>query len=213
MRSDRPKPYLYLGQRQLIDITLERLLSVGCIDRIRLALHPKDRWWADTDSARSSRILPYTGGAERDESVRAGLDQIRPQAAPEDWVLVHDVARPCVSIADIEALLAAISEDPVGGLLAAPVVDTIKQVAEDGRVDGTADRSRLWRALTPQVFRFGILDQALKQARETGIRVTDEASAVEALGLRPQVVAGRSDNIKVTTPEDLSLAAWFLGLS
>jgi 2-C-methyl-D-erythritol 4-phosphate cytidylyltransferase len=210
MRADRPKPYLRLGDRYLIDVTLSRLLAVDSIDRIQLALHPEDRWWADTESASSDFISIYTGGAERDDSVRAGLECIRPEAAPDDWVLVHDVARPCVSGADIEALLAALAGSPVGGILAAPLVDTIKLVAEDGRIEGTADRRRLWRALTPQVFRFEVLDRALRQARARGTRITDEASAVEALGLQPLVVTGRSDNIKVTVPEDLALAAWFL---
>ncbi|MAL98901.1 2-C-methyl-D-erythritol 4-phosphate cytidylyltransferase [Hydrocarboniclastica marina] len=210
MRADRPKPYLRLGDRFLIDLTLERLLKVGRIDTIYLALHPDDRWWGNTESASNGRIVPFTGGAERDDSVRAGLDQFRGRASPLDWVLVHDVARPCVREADIDSLLDELAENRVGGLLGAPLTDTIKEVGADGAVKATADRSRLWRALTPQVFRFEVLDRALQSARENSAKITDEASAVELLGLQPRLVAGCADNIKVTVPEDLALAAWIL---
>lgn len=213
MRADRPKPYLRLGPRQIIDITLERLLSVSAIDRVYLALGADDPWWPETESAGSDRVVSYPGGRERVDSVRAGLDVIRSEAHRDDWVLVHDVARPCVSVSDIERLLEAVEDHPVGGLLGAPLVDTIKQVDDSGQVLGTADRAHLWRALTPQIFRFGVLDRALEQATFKGAAVTDESSAVEALGLRPLMIAGRSDNIKVTVPEDLALARWLLGLA
>ena len=212
MCSDVPKPYLLLGDRYLIDVTLERLLGVSQIAGVYVALHAEDRWWKGTASAASKLVSPYRGGPERADSVRAGLDRIRDEALADDWVLVHDVARPCVRATDIETLLTTLSEDPVGGLLAAPLSDTVKRVADDSRVDGTADRTRLWRALTPQVFRFGLLDRALQQALVSDIRVTDEASAIEALGYRPRIIRGRPDNIKVTVPEDLALAAWFLGI-
>lgn len=212
MQADRPKSYLRLGGRFLIDITLERLLAAGPVDCIHIALHPEDRWWADTESAAMASVRPYVGGARRDDSVRAGLDIIRAQASPDDWVMVHDVARPCISAGDINRLLAVLADSPVGGLLATPLVDTVKQVSAQHLVERTVDRSCLWRALTPQVFRFAVLDRALRQAHERKLAVTDEASAVEALGLQPQVVKGRSDNIKVTVPEDLALAGWFLGL-
>lgn len=212
MAADRPKSYLSLGGRYLIDITLERLLGVAAVTQIELALHPEDQWWPRTKSAGCAAVRPYVGGDQRADSVRAGLDVIRARAAADDWVMVHDVARPCVSGEDIEGLLATLVDNPVGGLLATPLVDTVKQVAADGAVDATLDRRLLWRALTPQVFRFAVLDRALRQAHANRLNVTDEASAVEALGLRPQVVQGRSDNIKVTVPEDLALAGWFLGL-
>lgn len=210
MRADRPKPYLQLNGRFLIDITLERLLGVNRIDTVFLALHRDDIWWRDAECSANRKVVTFTGGAERADSVRAGLDQIRTVAAPEDWVLVHDVARPCVREADILNLLQQVDDSPVGGLLGAPITDTLKQVEPDGSVLATADRRRLWRALTPQVFRFELLDRALRQASDTRAPVTDEASAVELLGLRPRMVRGRADNIKVTVPEDLALAAWLL---
>lgn len=211
MGADRPKSYLHLGDQYLIDVTLQRLLGVDSVSLIHLALHPQDRWWPQTQSAQRADIVPYVGGVERHDSVRAGLELIRPEAHPEDWVMVHDVARPCVSGEDIQALLEGLSSNPVGGLLAAPVVDTIKQVSESGAVERTLDRSRIWRALTPQLFRYGVLDRALRHACKHDLAVTDEASAVEALGLQPQIIRGRADNIKVTVPEDLELAAWLLG--
>lgn len=211
MQAAVPKPYLRIGDRFLLDITLERLRTVKPVSELFVALNPNDRWWAGAESAASDGITPFIGGAERDDSVRAGLDFIRGRAAAHDWVLVHDVARPCVCTADVERLLAALEGNEVGGLLAAPLVDTIKEASEGGLVERTLDRRRLWRALTPQVFRFGILDRALNHARESGLAITDEASAVEALGLRPLLVPGRSDNIKITLPDDLALAAWILG--
>lgn len=212
MQAVVPKPYLRLGGRFLLDITLERLLTVNSVSDVFLALNPNDQWWPQAESATSPRVTTFIGGAERDDSVRAGLDIIRGRAAVHDWVLVHDVARPCVCAVDIERLLAALEGNDVGGLLAAPLVDTIKEASDGGLVERTLDRRRLWRALTPQVFRFGILDRALTQARESGLAITDEASAVEALGLSPLLVAGRPDNIKVTLPDDLAFAAWILHL-
>ena len=211
MQASIPKPYLRLGHRYLIDVTLERLLGVGPISEIYLALHAEDKWWPQCDSAASTRIHPYIGGSERVDSVRAGLDRIRDGAAADDWVLVHDVARPCVAVDDIERLLAALAGNPVGGLLAAQIVDTVKEVAADARITRTVDRKSLWRALTPQVFRFQVLDCALREASRNAAAVTDEASAVEALGLRPQVISGSPDNIKITHPADLALAEWLLG--
>jgi 2-C-methyl-D-erythritol 4-phosphate cytidylyltransferase len=148
------------------------------------------------------------GGAERADSVLAGLHAL--QANDDDWVLVHDAARPCLHADDLSRLIAELRSDPVGGLLAVPVSDTIKRADEQGAVLGTVDRKHLWRALTPQMFRFGVIKRALLSAREQSIQVTDEASAVEALGLRPKLVLGRSDNIKITIPEDLALAEFIL---
>lgn len=210
MQADRPKQYLGIGNRQLLDITLERLLAFPAFERVWLALHPKDRWWPLTESAGRTDVSVYTGGEERVDSVSRGLDAIREQASPEDWVFVHDVARPCVRYEDLERLLAALQNEPVGALLGAPVSDTVKRADEAGRISATVSRSGLWRAFTPQVFRFGLLDRALREALEKGILVTDEASAVEALGYAPRLVEGHTDNIKVTVPADLAMAAWVL---
>jgi 2-C-methyl-D-erythritol 4-phosphate cytidylyltransferase len=140
------------------------------------------------------------------DSVLAGLRALQHRAAAEDWVLVHDAARPCFSTTDLDRLLNELSNDDVGGLLAAPVVDTLKRADDGGRVSETVPRDKLWRALTPQMFRRDILQRALENAQARGIAVTDEAQAVEALGLQPKLVAGDADNIKITLPEDLARA-------
>jgi 2-C-methyl-D-erythritol 4-phosphate cytidylyltransferase len=131
------------------------------------------------------------------------LRALQDRAAPDDWILVHDAARPCLSATDLDRLLTELEDDPVGGLLAAPVVDTLKRADEGGRVSQTVAREKLWRALTPQMFRYVVLQRALESARTKGVAVTDEAQAVEALGMQPRLVAGDADNIKITLPEDL----------
>lgn len=137
------------------------------------------------------------------DSVLAGLKALEARAGAGDWVLVHDAARPCLSRVDLDRLLNELSDDEVGGLLAAPVVDTLKRADEQQRIDRTVPREKLWRALTPQLFRFELLRRALQSAVDNRVAVTDEAQAVEALGLRPKLVAGDADNIKITLPEDL----------
>jgi 2-C-methyl-D-erythritol 4-phosphate cytidylyltransferase len=149
------------------------------------------------------------GGAERCHSVRNGLDALTGLAAADDWVLVHDAARPCLRRADLDALLAALMSEPVGALLAVPIADTVKR-AEAARAAATVPRSELWRAYTPQAFRVGLLREALDQAQAQGLLVTDDASAVELLGMQPLLIEGHADNIKITRPEDLPLAAFLL---
>ncbi|WP_111496674.1 2-C-methyl-D-erythritol 4-phosphate cytidylyltransferase [Marinobacter bohaiensis] len=211
MAADRPKQYLQIRQRFILDITLSRLLDTGWFAGAMVPLHPDDPWFQRTESARDSRVRTCVGGVDRADSVMAGLDALQGELAKDDWVLVHDVARPCVATADLRRLLDELQNSDVGGLLAARVSDTIKrQSARAAEVAETVDRSLLWRAFTPQQFRFGLLRKALKSALATGAAITDEASAVEALGLAPRLVEGRTDNIKVTVPEDLALAGWIL---
>jgi 2-C-methyl-D-erythritol 4-phosphate cytidylyltransferase len=144
------------------------------------------------------------GGKERADSVLNGLIKLSECGASDtDWVLVHDAARPNIALEDIDRLLIELAEDEVGGLLAIPVKDTLKRVDRYGRVEVTVDRSVIWQAYTPQMFRLGHLRQALSEALAAGAMVTDEASAMEWAGYRPRVVEGRSDNIKITRPEDL----------
>ncbi len=210
MGAGRPKQYLTLSDRFLLDITLSRLLAAmdfaGCL----VALHPEDRWWPQTDAARDARIHTCTGGAERSDSVLLALDALADRAGPDDWVLVHDVARPCLAAEDLRRLVQTLANHPVGGLLACPVSDTLKQAGPEDVVKATVDRRHLWRALTPQMFRYGALKAALAEARAGGIELTDEASALERSGARPQLVEGRPDNLKVTVPADLALAEFVL---
>lgn len=199
-----PKQYQILAGKTVIEHCLERLLRLHVLG-IVVVIHPDDRHWRELALSAHPQIHTVDGGRERVDSVGNGLKFLRPQLADDDWVLVHDVARPCVRSSDIHRLIDATSRTEVGGILATPVSDTLKRVDTD-RILGTEDRARLWAAMTPQMFRYGLLCQALEQASREGHLVTDEAEAVERLGLAPIVVAGKRDNIKITHAEDLVLA-------
>lgn len=206
-----PKQYTRLLGRPLLSWTLAGLLAERSIAGVMVALAPGDRRFARLPEAGDPRVHRCVGGARREDSVRSALEALRPLASDTDWVLVHDAARPCLARSDLRLLLESVGDDPVGGLLAIPVSDTLKSADESLRVRSTVARDRLWRALTPQMFRYGLLGRALALCLERGRAVTDEASAVEAIGLRPKLVRGRGDNIKVTSGEDAALAAAILG--
>jgi 2-C-methyl-D-erythritol 4-phosphate cytidylyltransferase len=201
-----PKQYTPLLQRPLLSWTLAALLAEPRLDGIVVALSPADQLWAALPEMREPRVRRCEGGRRREESVANGLAALAGVAHDTDWVLVHDAARPCLRRADLGLLLDALDADPVGGLLAQPVGDTLKREDGTGRVVVTVPRDGLWRALTPQMFRFGLLRRALGLCLERGRPVTDEASAIESLGLRPRLLRGHADNIKVTNPEDAALA-------
>ncbi len=209
MGAEIPKQYLAIDGRPVLAHTLERLHQAFPASRLCLCLDIEDRDF-DTGWVPFVDWRRVPGGAERVDSVIHALEAIAGEAADDDLVLVHDAARPCVTVEDLQHLMACLADDSVGGLLAAPVADTMKRDDGEGRVAATQPRSGLWHALTPQGFRYGLLRRALRQARASGVVVTDEASAVEALGLSPRLVAGRRDNLKITHPEDLSLAALVL---
>ncbi|CDI03750.1 4-diphosphocytidyl-2C-methyl-D-erythritol synthase [Candidatus Competibacter denitrificans Run_A_D11] len=210
--STIPKQYLTLLDRPVIAHTLAALLQHPRIEGAVVVVDSKDCWWPDIaaslDTAKPLWRAP--GGTERCHSVLNGLEVLQAQAESTDWVLVHDAARPCLTAADLDRLFAQLADDPVGGLLATPVRDTLKQADSSGRIGVTVDRSQLWHALTPQMFRLGDLHHALRAALARGLLVTDEAAAMEAAGFSPRLVEGRADNIKITRPEDLALAAFFL---
>ena len=212
MGSTIPKQYLPLAGRPVIAWTLDTLLRHPRIDGLVVAIGGEDEWWPEV-AASLAAIKPLrvvTGGAERCHSVLNGLEALRQHADASDWVLVHDAARPCLAVADLDRLMNELADDPVGGLLAAPVRDTLKQADSAGRVATTIDRSRLWHALTPQMFRLGQLRDALNAALADGLLVTDEAAAMEAAGFAPRLIEGRADNLKITRPEDLALAEFYL---
>ncbi len=204
-----PKQYQLLSGRPLIEHTLERLLQVEP-KTIVVAIHPNDCHWQHLHLAQDARIRTVVGGAQRADTVRLALAALASEADAEDWVLVHDAARPCVSTADIRLLMTTLQDNAIGGLLAVPVQDTVKRVGDAHLVIATEDRANLWLAQTPQAFRFGILRRALAHPDARLGACTDEAAAVEQLGYRPQVIRGRRDNIKVTDPEDLFVAAAIL---
>ena len=210
MGSAIPKQYLSLAGLSVIVRTLDTLLSHPRISGVAVAIGADDLWWNSIRLDTGKPLLRVNGGEERCHSVLNALYALRERAAPEDWVLVHDAVRPCLRSTDLDVLMETLKDDPVGGLLAVPVRDTMKRANADGRVSATVDRAALWHALTPQMFRLHVLLNALEQALEQGLLVTDDAAAVEALGLAPRLVEGRADNIKITRPEDLALAEFYL---
>ena len=203
-----PKQYLPLAGKPMLWHAVNAL-CVAPIENVFVVLAPDDAQFARLDwRAFGDRVEPlFCGGESRRDSVYNGMVAAMAAVEADDWMLVHDAARPCLARADLARLIEEVSPDQIGGLLALPVADTVKRVGKDEggvqRVAGTEDRSQLWLAQTPQMFRCGILMQALKGAKTT---VTDEASAVEQIGLRPRMVLGSRENIKVTFPEDLSIA-------
>ncbi len=202
-----PKQYAMLGERSLLAHTLRALSSVTRIDAILVVVSPGDTP-SPSHFVGTHAAIADCGGATRADTVRNGLDALLAgEARPHDWVLVHDAARCLVRPRWIDALIDACLDDPVGGLLALPVADTLKSERE-GRVDATIDRRAKWQAQTPQMFPAGLLREALARA---GAKVTDEASAIEALGHAPKLVACSMENFKITWPADFDLAARLLG--
>ncbi|WP_026224352.1 2-C-methyl-D-erythritol 4-phosphate cytidylyltransferase [Methyloversatilis thermotolerans] len=206
--AQMPKQYLPLAGRPLIHHALATLCAHPRIDRVVVVLAPEDLYWSGHDwSALGSRLMPvHCGGASRAASVRNGLWEIAGWARPDDWVLVHDAARPCLSAGMLDALIDALDNDDTGGLLAQRVADTLKRADAADRVEATVPRDGMWQAQTPQMFRLALLADALDRCPD----VTDEASAIEALGLKPRLVAADAANLKVTWPEDMQLAELIL---
>jgi 2-C-methyl-D-erythritol 4-phosphate cytidylyltransferase len=203
--GDRAKQYVELDGEPLLAHALRALLAHPAVDGAVVALAAGDASWPGWSEFLGKPVLACTGGATRAESVLAGLAALPDSVRADDFVLVHDAARPNLQQTDLDALLERGRADPVGAILAAPVRDTLKRAGDDGGIDGTEPRERLWRALTPQLFRRLQLSRALEAARAEGLDVTDESMAMERQGLRPLLVEGREDNLKVTTPADLLL--------
>lgn len=208
MAGSEPKQYRLLAGRPMLWHAI-RAVCVPRVESVFVVLAPGDSLFARQDwSAFAGRLEPlYCGGASRRDSVYNGLVATSGTLEADDWVLVHDAARPCLAAQDLRNLIRECESDAIGGLLALPAADTVKQAAKDEggvvRVGATLDRSQLWLAQTPQMFRAGLLAEALQGA---AAGVTDEASAVEALGLKPRLVTGSRDNLKVTYPEDFAVA-------
>jgi len=206
MALSTPKQYLQIGGACVLEHSLAGFLAHPRLKHLVLALSADDPYWATLPCASNPRIATVTGGGERADSVLAALRQLAAMGAQaDDWVLVHDAARPNLAPADLDRLLGTLADDDIGGLLAVPARDTLKRAGADGRVDGTLCREQLWHALTPQMFRFAPLYQALAGALAAGVAITDEASALEWAGFRPKLVEGRWDNLKITRPQDLEL--------
>jgi 2-C-methyl-D-erythritol 4-phosphate cytidylyltransferase len=205
-----PKQYLELGGRSVLERSLSTFVDHPRIAGVRVVLDSADPRWDSQPYARNPKVSRAAGGAERCHSVLNALEALLAQAHPQDWVLVHDAARPCLRLEDVNRLIEELEQDPVGGLLAVPVRDTMKRGDPSGHVIATVERAHLWHAYTPQMFRLGALADALREAIAGGDLVTDEASAMERLGHRPRLVEGHADNIKITRTADLPLAEFFL---
>ncbi len=205
--AERPKQYAPLRGRTVIEWALAPFLRDARCAGVTVALAADDPYWREIAPP---RVLTALGGTERSHSVRNALAALAPRAQAEDWVLVHDAARPCLPDADLERLIVELAGHPVGGLLATPAADTLKRADAAGCVTETVDRTGLWRALTPQMFRYGLLCAALDEAHAAGRTPTDEAQALEWLGKRPALVAASAANLKITRAADLTLAAALL---
>ncbi|MEY8206073.1 MAG: 2-C-methyl-D-erythritol 4-phosphate cytidylyltransferase [Bermanella sp.] len=212
MGADRPKQYLMLQDKTILEHTLEQLLQFSPIEKIILPVASDDAYLAQLSVASHPKIVCCDGGKERYHSVLNGLKTLLDGGAQRhDWVMVHDVARPCIRQQDLTNLYKHASEQ--GVVLGVQVRDTMKRTDDKGQVVNTVARQNLWHALTPQLAPLGILLDAIEQAVKDGVAVTDEASALEHSGYRPTMLAGHPSNIKVTHPQDLQLAAAFLALS
>lgn len=210
MHAGRPKQYLDLRGRPVILHSLERLASFPKIRGMVVGLAPDDRHWPNLGTLPAKLLTTYVGGDERAVTVLNGLHALSEHASPDDWVLVHDAVRPCLRLADIVRLVSEVGEYPDGGLLAVTLTDTVKRTDDNVRVMATEARDHLWRALTPQMFRYAVLRQALERVLRDAVAVTDEATAIEYTGGRPRLVAGHADNIKITHPGDLALAEFYM---
>lgn len=211
MGAEHPKQYLRLMGQTICEHSLSRLLQVDCLRAIVVAVAADDPHWSQLTIAEHPKIISVEGGRERADSVLNGLRYLATRAEPDDWVMVHDVARPCVRPADIEQLISTTQAHNCGGILATPVRDTLKKATAEQQIAATLDRDGLWHALTPQLFPLQQLLSALEAAIAQGATITDEASAIEWAGSKPILVAGHPDNIKITHPQDLPLAELFLG--
>jgi len=212
MAATIPKQYLELNGLAVIEHSLKLLSSLPLLTQITVVVHPDDKYWAEIElGCFDSEIVTIIGGDERGQSVMNGLRSL--DAGPDDWVLVHDAVRPCASLSDINRLIKEIitpNAPYCGGILATPISDTIKRVNQANEIERTVERDRLWSALTPQLFLFRQLIEAMESAITQGLLITDEASAMEHFGYPVKVVQGNSHNIKITHQADLALAEMIL---
>lgn len=209
MKADRPKQYLVINGKTVLEHTVEKLLAHPQITHVVVAVSDDDPFYPELPMAQRDDVIRVSGGKERADSVLSGLRYVE-QNQLSEWILVHDAARPCVRLEDIQKLIDISMLNNLGGILAVPVRDTMKRAGLDQRIDHTVEREALWHALTPQMFRTEQLTRALSSALQESVMITDEASALEWLGESPALVQGSGDNIKITQPEDLALAEFYL---
>lgn len=211
MDAGIPKQYLKIGELTILEHTLAKLAKVSGIKGIVLVLARDDLYFGELKHV-PANVTTITGGCDRADSVLNGLKHLAATGNLSDWALVHDAARPCVNPAKIELLITSVLHAGRGGILAKPASDTIKVANEQDNITETLDRSKLWQAHTPQVFPVGALLEAITQSKDKGLTITDEASAMEQLGVQPLLVRDDSTNIKITEPVDLVIAKALLAL-
>lgn len=206
MGSKVPKQYLPIGDKTVLEHTVLKLLSVDAIEGVLVVLASNDSRFETLSIANHPKVTTTIGGGKRSESVLAALTTLQKKLKLSDWMLVHDAARPCVEVDDIEQLINETAGHDVGGILGVPVSDTLKQVNPKQIIETTIDRQHLWQAQTPQLARFGVLRESLQLALSLGNEVTDEASALEMSGYQPMIIKGQRNNIKITHSDDIGLA-------
>jgi 2-C-methyl-D-erythritol 4-phosphate cytidylyltransferase len=210
MGSTVPKQYLPLAGKTILEHTLKPFCEHSAIHSVVVVVAENDKRWKSLPLANHPKVHATTGGLQRYHSVLNGLKYIQNLTNTDDWVLVHDAARPCVRSDDIDSLIAAADTCTDGAILGLPVRDTMKRADNDRKIHETVNRDNLWHALTPQLFRLSVLRKAIENTIVNSIEVTDEAQAVEMMGLTPLLVEGHPDNIKITHPSDLALAELYL---
>ena len=209
MRQEKPKQYIKIDDRTVIEYSLDALLKNKKIQKIVVALASDDQYWHDLPVSKLAKIIVAQGGEERMSSVLNALHALSGLAQDDDWVLVHDAARPLLTSDALEKLIDHIEDHPVGGILGVPIVDTLKHV-NDGIISNTVSREYLWAAQTPQMFRYGILMNAIETAQRNHEKITDESGAIELAGHESLIVEGDSFNIKLTRQSDLNFIKHFL---
>jgi 2-C-methyl-D-erythritol 4-phosphate cytidylyltransferase len=210
MNAQVPKPYLPLLNKTVIEWTLHAFLASSLIKKVVVVIAQEDHHWSSLKVSQHPKIVTVIGGAERMDSCINGLEALKDIAQDDDWVLEHDAARPCLSTEALEKMLAELSKEKIGGLLAVPASDTLKRSDPNQYTIETVDRKNVWHALTPQGFRYGLFFKALTMAKQQGTIVTDGAQAIEMCGYQPRLFLGSKQNIKITTAEDLALAEFYL---
>jgi len=210
MGGETPKQYVKLKNKPIIEHAVSVFIKHPKIFQVVVVLHADDTQWSSFPVSESEKIITTVGAETRAASVMQGLERLQETAFSNDWVLVHDAARPCLTTETLDRLIGSLKNHLVGGLLAIPVADTLKKVDGDHAVQETVSRKKLWAAQTPQLFRFGVLYDAMKKALAQDVCITDESSAIEFSGEHPLVIRGDPRNIKITRPEDLEIAEHYL---
>lgn len=210
MGAEIPKQYLKIHGRFILEHTVSRFTSLARIEGIVVVISDNDMYWSGLELSGNEKVMTAIGGEQRYHSVLNGLYRLNEIAGNNDWILVHDAARPCVRVEDIAVLIEKVSDHAAGGLLGVPARDTLKRADANDEITETIPREGVWHALTPQMFRKGMLQQAIEDTIKNNINITDEAQAMEHAGFKPKFVAGHPDNIKITRMSDLPLAELFL---